>query len=1076
MSVLFRFARFGIAAALSVPLAAWAWNRPIEDPARSAVAFTQGSGNAAGRYWGISTSLQEIAVLHYADGTTSPAAFASHHGDVVAATLTNEQGELLTIQHDGTFVGRCRIVKYDTGATLRWETQTDEVPCGLGPPVGSRLFPAQNASVVASVPNRIVRLGTDGRILARLDTTTMIGTLDTVDPRNGSLYTIDAAEAAPQIAAYDTQGTRRWVKPLDGRGLSAVAPDGSLRVAGVRRSGGLFLAAYAANDGALLWSTAVEPTTSTNEYVNLRAPIVDANGATFLASGIGAAAAVKLDANGQVAWRANRADLGIPADANLINAALAPDGDLVVTHNDRATRLDAAGAKRYSKVVVHPTAPARVLSVVAFEADGTAVLQVYATGSQQAPFVRIAPDGTDRSAPQTLVSNGSASAERALLADGSIVSWSIGHSGARELVRIGADGGTLWRKATPGSWIPSVNAEAFGTIAAGDGRVCVLGAQPRSDNLVDQVLACHRIDDGGELWTRKLFERAQFWTNDANGRLRIDADGTLVAWYEIGTTDIGGNVTSSVGYTRFGRDGNVLATRALAPDTHILDTSPPDAPFALIRAGAEAVVFGADGGERYRFATSRTEPLVGAFGADGSLVAIYLFGGSPPTGSASRYDATGHKLWTQPFEASASGLKPPVIVGDSVYVASCCIGAGAARRVAKLSLEDGSVRWQRDLPPLTNATASPSALVATPDGDAVASVSASARTIDVDVLDTLDGTVRARHREACRTLGCTTARPLVSGTTLHGLDAALGGTSALFTWPIPAAQNAFVRIDQIGIAGPWWSPYANGEGIVIDFLPDSRTFFAPWFTFSRGGGNDPAGQRWYVVQGQVPANARSVELPITETTGGNFDAGPTVQARIVGKATFTFTDCNNGTMQYAFDAATNGAASGTITLTRLTPATESCVLADGTTRPGNAAPPANDFDTHQSGSWFETATSGQGLQFTVQPGGVFFAPWFTFDPAGPADDPGRQRWFTLQGGLAGARNGVVEVPIVQTIGGAFDSVPTSNMTIVGKATVTFAACDRAKVDYRFDDNDLAGAMRTLAGSIDLVKIGGCASR
>ena len=317
-----------------------------------------------------------------------------------------------------------------------------------------------------------------------------------------------------------------------------------------------------------------------------------------------------------------------------------------------------------------------------------------------------------------------------------------------------------------------------------------------------------------------------------------------------------------------------------------------------------------------------------------------------------------------------------------------------------------------------------------------------------------------------------TDSPRVTGNTLHALDIDPRSTTALFTWPIPAAQNALIRIDQPGIAGAWWSPYANGEGLVIDYLPASRTFFAPWFTFSRTGGNDPAGQRWYVVQGSVPANARTVELPITESAGGNFDAGPTVQARIVGKAMLSFTDCNNGTMHYAFDAATNGAASGTITLSRLAPATESCVLADGSTQ-SIAAAPANGFDARMSGSWFEQATSGQGLQFVVQPGGVFFAPWFTFDPAGPSDDPGRQRWFTIQGNLANARNGVVQAPIVQTIGGAFDSVPTNNMTIVGQATVTFGGCDSAKVDYRFDDTESAGAMRALAGTTELIKIGGC---
>jgi hypothetical protein len=1075
MSALSCFARLSIAAALSLPLAAWAWNRPIEDPSRSAIELTRGSGNTAGRYWGISASVQEVALLHYANGATAPAASASQHGDLVVATYTNAQGELFTIQHDGTFVGRCRVVKYDTGATLRWETTLDDLPCGgVGPPTDARLIPAQNGSLVASVPGRVARLGVDGRILGKIDAGTLVGKLDAVDPRTGSLYTIDATEAAPAMAAYDTQGTRRWAITLEGRARAALAPDGSLRVVGVRRSGGLFLTAYAAADGAQLWSTLVEPTTSPNAFVNVRAPVVDAAGATYLASGIGAAAVIKLAANGQVLWRANRADLGI-GDAVLTDAALMPNGDIVATHGDRVTRLDAAGVRRYGKTVTHPTAPVQVVSVVAFENDGTAVLQVFGTQTTNAPLARIAPDGSELPAPASAMSTGSASAVRAVLPDGSIAAWSIGNSGERELVYIGADGGTRWRKVTPGPWLPRVNGNSAGAIAAGDGRVCVLGAQPRADRYINQMLACYALDDGAVLpsWSHKLFDRAPEWTTDADARLRIAADGTTVGWYETGATNISGTPTTAVNFVRLNREGNVLATRALVSDTQLLDVSPPDSPFALIQERSATVVFDALGGERYRYMSNGTEPPLGAFGADGSLVSIALMAGSPPAGSAARYDMAGRLVWTQPFTASASGLAPPVIVGDSVFIASCCVSGNAAQRVVRLALEDGALVWQRDLAPLTNTTQRSPALVPTPAGDAVVSVSASARTIDADVLNTQDGSVRIRHREACRTLECQTEQPLVTGTTLHGLDAALRGTSALFTWAIPPAQKGFARIDQPGIAGSWWSPYANGEGIVIDYLPASRTFFAPWFTFSREGGNDPAGQRWYVVQGAVPENATSVELPITESSGGNFDAGPTVQARIVGKATFTFTDCNNATMYYAFDAATNGAASGAITLTRLVPTTESCLLADGTTRPGTSAPPANGFDAHQSGSWFEAATSGQGVQMIVQPGGVFFAPWFTFDPAGPSDDPGRQRWFTIQGGLGGATGGKVTAPIVQTIGGAFDRVPTNNMSIVGSATVTFTGCDHATLDYRFDDSDIAGVMRRLEGSIALTKIGGC---
>ncbi|HJU38936.1 MAG TPA: hypothetical protein VJ724_05135, partial [Tahibacter sp.] len=306
-------------------------------------------------------------------------------------------------------------------------------------------------------------------------------------------------------------------------------------------------------------------------------------------------------------------------------------------------------------------------------------------------------------------------------------------------------------------------------------------------------------------------------------------------------------------------------------------------------------------------------------------------------------------------------------------------------------------------------------------------------------------------------------------------DRALGRTVAVLSRRGIGKELTDIRIDQRGVTGAWWAPYANGEGFALDFLPESRTLFMPWFTFARDGGNGADAQRWYVVQGAVAPNATYAELAITETTGGEFDAGPPVAARRVGTATLFFSDCDNGTLRYAFDGGVNGGAAGTITLSRLGPALADCVLADGTTRPGNVAPASNGFDARLSGSWFEPATSGQGLQFVVQPNGVFFAPWFTFRlsrvPSPPM--PSQQRWFTVQGSLAGARDGAVTLPIVMTTGGAFDDEPTGSMTIVGNATVTVRACDRATLDYRFDRHPELGFMANATGTIGLVKAGGC---
>ena len=122
----------------------------------------------------------------------------------------------------------------------------------------------------------------------------------------------------------------------------------------------------------------------------------------------------------------------------------------------------------------------------------------------------------------------------------------------------------------------------------------------------------------------------------------------------------------------------------------------------------------------------------------------------------------------------------------------------------------------------------------------------------------------------------------------------------------------------------------------------------------------------------------------------------------------------------------------------------------------NPSPPAGP-DLNQyglTGSWYEPATSGQGIEVEVYPNqapGTSFVQgaWFTFDvaPAGGAD---RQRWYTFSGnGLSGAAN--VPVTIFQNVGGNFDALPITNATAVGSGTLAFTDCSSGTFTYMFSD-------------------------
>ena len=117
-----------------------------------------------------------------------------------------------------------------------------------------------------------------------------------------------------------------------------------------------------------------------------------------------------------------------------------------------------------------------------------------------------------------------------------------------------------------------------------------------------------------------------------------------------------------------------------------------------------------------------------------------------------------------------------------------------------------------------------------------------------------------------------------------------------------------------------------------------------------------------------------------------------------------------------------------------------------------------------SGSWYEPATSGQGIEIEVYPdmngpgNGYLFASWFTYDYL-----TNSQRWYTLGGSATGGQS-QASLTIYQNVGGNFDAGPVTAGVPVGTASLAFDACDAATLTYRFSD----GSQRT--GSIPLTRL------
>ncbi|WP_257388891.1 hypothetical protein, partial [Tahibacter caeni] len=634
----------------------------------------------------------------------------------------------------------------------------------------------------------------------------------------------------------------------------------------------------------------------------------------------------------------------------------------------------------------------------------------------------------------------------------------------RFLSRIRADGRTVWRKTLPASLAQTA------TLQAAHGLVCV-EEQTTTETAASHHAFCLRSADGatfGNDYAAPAGTTVLIQRPIAGERIvRVSATATQYAVDLLGETgsartasgtgrlhnlgiDDDGRVTLAV-------DGRVLRYDVAGALLYRIDQSPivkydarftADAAGRVYATGARFAPYGLDDHVLWAVdaaGATRWLTALGPYRRGERIVttanAVYVHGQSDPGDDAlasvtSKHDAEdGRQLWSHRSvdRIVAGDAHGPLLALDAAAGDVVLLGSWANRlRLERLNATDGRRELERFVD--CNGDCAPLAAVA------------------------LDAAGELR-----------TAYTVV--------DRGAGQTAAARSLGDVLRDAPATRVDQPGVAGLWYAPYANGEGLAIDWLADSRTVFAAWFTYTSSGGYDPAQQRWYTLQANgVASGTTELELPVLQTVGGAFDAGPAVSPRIVGRAKLRVTDCDHASLSYEIDAgATTEPASGTIDLLRLTPATQACVLADGSNVPGaGARPPAKGFDARMSGAWYDETTVGQGLQLNIQPDGVFFAPWFAYDPPGMPDDSTRQHWFTLQGNLADAVDGRVEVLLIQTLGGRFDWAPTYDANVIGSATLIAQGCDRAALEYRFDAGRSAGSFAGRQGRLDLRRMGGCA--
>ncbi len=412
-------------------------------------------------------------------------------------------------------------------------------------------------------------------------------------------------------------------------------------------------------------------------------------------------------------------------------------------------------------------------------------------------------------------------------------------------------------------------------------------------------------------------------------------------------------------------------------------------------------------------------------------------------------------------------------------------------RLKALSLNDGTSVWNQDL---KTDRFSDVDIYTAPNSNALLVSVEGTLGVQLSQISSASGAVLQQRLLDCAAAECGLhATALDSAGNFRSISTAQDpGRAAIALGRTDTRTSALqVAVDQPGLSGAWYTPQLNGQGFFVEYFPQSKLLFAPWFTFaavdqqSSGEAADfdsVATLRWYTLSGVVEPGAKVARLEIRRNNAGVFDSAPITESTVVGTATLRAQDCNRATLEFEFINSEALGKYGVLPLERLTGGSAPCQLSNGQSLPGRDARPAfGGFDGRQSGSWYQPTTSGQGLMMTVQPAtasvpGFFFGGWFTYD-AGKPNDPTSKHWLTLSGEIpVNAQPGVVPVAIYRTLGGQLAAVPTQNNTIVGHGTVTFSGCDVAVLRYQFDDALIVGAFKARAGQINLSRLGACPSQ
>jgi len=201
-----------------------------------------------------------------------------------------------------------------------------------------------------------------------------------------------------------------------------------------------------------------------------------------------------------------------------------------------------------------------------------------------------------------------------------------------------------------------------------------------------------------------------------------------------------------------------------------------------------------------------------------------------------------------------------------------------------------------------------------------------------------------------------------------------GGADSTLQYESTSANLGDPFVIEAGISAAWFDVERDGEGFALELLGDHRAVMY-WFTY-----NDQGQQDWYIATGEIQGNR--IEFPeLLRISGGHFgpdfDPGQVTES-IVGSASFIWSDCDHGAMEWELQDGTIY-RHGRLNLRRLT-------TLMGFDCGRSPLGPISE-EARLSGSWFDPSHAGEGYSLEVLRDGRALVYWFSFDSSG------NRRWF-----------------------------------------------------------------------------------